>query len=272
MTQDAILDRVRKLLRLAGNNPNPEEAATAAAKAQALIDAHHLSRALLDLDPQGRPGGAPAEEPIEDLGRAPLDPDGRRSRVRVTLASVVARANACRVYLSGGGVCLIGRPSDAETVRYLYAWLRAEVDRLTRAHGRGLGTVWRNNFGLGVVDTVARKLREQREAQRAQARAEAEADDARTRAALAASSAGPLFADVVPAGALVRVNAALAALDDRGPAVDAWTQQHMTLRAGRGGGGRTDYGARQAGRQAGESINVGGGGRRLTAGAARLRA
>ncbi len=33
-------------------------------------------------------------------------------------------ANGCRIYISGGDIALVGRPSDAETVRYLYAYLK----------------------------------------------------------------------------------------------------------------------------------------------------
>ena len=69
----SIVDKVRKLLRLA-ESPNANEAALAAAKAQELIDAHNLSAALLAYDE----GSAQPNEPIEDFERkgAPLYREG----------------------------------------------------------------------------------------------------------------------------------------------------------------------------------------------------
>jgi len=247
MTQAEVLDKVRKLLRLSTSS-NPHEAANAAAKAQALIDAHHLSDALLSLS-----GEAPAqpEEPVEDMGRygadAALAGAARRARWTVQLASDVARANGCRIYLMGGAVHLVGRRSDAETVRYLYAYLAREIDRLALAAGRGLGRTWGNNFRLGAVESVGRRLREHKE------RSQREAREAAPNAA-----------------ALVLVNQALATIQARGASVQSWMDTHMKLRKSRGGsGGRWDGSARAAGREAGNGIALGGGAR-LGSGSARL--
>ena len=156
----AIIDKVRKLLRLA-ESPNANEAAAAAAKAQSLIDEHNLNAALLSLD------GAETEpdEPIENFGRkdAPLDGGKQNDTWRWRLASTVMYANACRGYVNGGSIHIVGRPSDVETVRYLYAYLKAEVAQLTDRDGKGCGRTWRNNYRMGVIDTISRKMREERE-------------------------------------------------------------------------------------------------------------
>ena len=44
---DKLYQRVQKLLALAGHNPSSHEAASAAAKAQSLIDDHKLDLAIL---------------------------------------------------------------------------------------------------------------------------------------------------------------------------------------------------------------------------------
>jgi hypothetical protein len=249
MTDTTILDKVRKLLRLAGNNPNAEEAASAAAKAQGMIDAHKLSAAMLELD---EPARAVPDEPVADYGAEPLGDFGRDGGARVRLASTIARANACRIYMRNGrSICLVGRASDCETVRYLYAWLVGEMERLADRHGHGLGRVYRANFKLGVVDTLHRRLRATRDADTATARETARA------------TGNP--------GAMVRLDMALANLETRAATVDTWMKSNMRLTAGRVSGGRFHSGARDAGRAAGESIRLSGGAR-LGSGAARLRA
>lgn len=45
------------------------------------------------------------------------------------------------------------RHRDA-TVRYLYAWLSAEIARLCDVHGKGRGRTWRHSFCLGAVSAI----------------------------------------------------------------------------------------------------------------------
>lgn len=228
----AIIDKVRKLLKLA-ESPNANEAALAAAKAQQLVDEHNLSAALLALD------GAEAvpDEPIEDFESkgAPLETSRRHPRWRTQLAGTIARANGCRIYINGEHIALVGRPSDADTVRYLFSYLAREVERLCAKEGVGCGTSWRNNFRLGVVYAIMEKLREERERF---------AKDARSQA-----SNGT---------ALMRVNTALARVEQRGMDTAAWMKANLKL-VSRGGGGHSyDRGALEAGKRAGNSIQIGG--------------
>lgn len=229
-----VIDKVRKLLRLA-ESPNANEAAAAAAKAQSLIDEHNLSTALLALD--GAENTQPDEE-IEDFGAkgAPLDAQPVLHRWRATLAGTIARANSCRIYNNHGSLALVGRPSDAETVRYLFAYLAREVERLCEKDGRGCGRTWRNNYRLGVVDTIMRKLHAERVRFKEEQRK------------LAGAS--------MDSQALVRLNQALVKVEKRGDDVQAWIKQNLKLVAGSGSSGRYNGGAREAGRKAGESIRI----------------
>jgi hypothetical protein len=234
MTEANIISKVQKLLRLSTSS-NAHEAALAAAKAQELIDQHNLQSALLELE-SAAPRNGLDDEPIEkfEADRA-LDRPVRLDRWRAYLAQVVGKANGCSIYLSGGAIALVGRPSDAETVRYLYAYLAREVERLTTEQGKGCGKTWRNNFRNGVVDTIARKLDEQH------AKFEREA-----RASVADNSM-----------ALVRVNQALATVEAKRTSVETWVKTNMKLRSTRSSS-TLDRGARASGRAAGESISVGG--------------
>jgi hypothetical protein len=229
MTVENIITRVQKLLRLSQANSNAEEAASAAAKAQELIDQHNLTTAMLALD-----GAEPeVDEPIYDFFKAgsPLDTQKTQQRWRGVLALHIAKMNSCRVYWSGASLALVGRPSDADTVRYLYGYLAYEVERLAATQA-GMGRTWRNNFRLGVVDTIAEKLKAQHTRFVETARLET-------------------------GTALVRVDRALAKIEQRGSSVDAWLKANLKLRGGEKRGARGDQSARAAGRQAGKSISIG---------------
>lgn len=248
MTIENVLDKVRKLLRLSTSS-NANEAALAAAKAQELIDRHNLSAAMLALE-NAEPVRGMDDEPIRDWRESALDSGKVLDRWRGYLASTIAGANACKAYGSGGDLFLVGRASDVETVRYMYGWIVREVERLTTAVGNGMGRTWRNNFRLGVVDTVARKIREQREKFEHDVRTEAKQADE--------GAANPQ--------ALMRVNQGLSRVFERKLEVAKWVKANMHLRS-TSGSSRSDAGARQAGRKAGESINIGGARRGLTSAA-----
>lgn len=252
MTDSVVLAKVQKLLRLATSS-NANEAALAAAKAQELIDKHQLAATLLAMDAV-EPMKGLDDEPIIDFEKAgaPLDAAKKLDRWRGSLASAVARSNACRIYYSGSEIGLVGRPSDAETVRYLYGYLSREVERLATESGQGMGRTWRNNFRLGVVETIHKKLYEQRRKFESETRAEARA---------AGSTA------------LARIDRALATIDKRGESVDAWVKSNLKLYA-RGGGSGSQYNAsaREAGRRAGHSIAISGARGSLASAARKLTA
>lgn len=251
MTDAVILSKVQKLLRLATSS-NANESALAAAKAQELIDKHQLAAALLALD-SAEPTKGLDDEPIVDFEQAgaPLYASKKLDRWRGGLASVIARQNGCRIYFSGSDIALVGRPSDAETVRYLYGYLSREVERLATEQGQGMGRTWRNNFRLGVVDTISNKLHEQRRTFESEARS------------LARAESGT---------ALMRVDRALANIDRRGESVKDWMKSNLKLRAGSGSGSAYNHNARQAGRKAGQSVSVGGSRGSLTSAARKLNA
>ena len=229
MSTDKIIDKVKKLLRLSTSD-NPNEAALAAAMAQKLIDQHQLDTALLALD------GVEAEtnEEIEDFGGRGAWLDEKNATWKGRLGLVIAHLNGCQVYVHSGRLSIIGRPSDVDTVRYLYGYLTYEVNRLANQAGKGCGRVWNNNYRLGVVDTIKSKLREQSQKFK---------DEARQ--AVGSNSQ-----------ALVRVDQALAKIDSRSKEAAAWGKLHLNLRSRSCGRSQADAGARNAGREAGKSITI----------------
>lgn len=233
------LDQVRKLLELSKDNANVNEASAAAAQAQRLMSKHSITEAMLDVSP----------DEDEDIEVDTLHKHGSNSLPswKGQLGVVMAEVNQCVCYRSGSELRIIGRPSDANTVRYLFSYVVREVDRLTKQESnlRGNpGRTWCNNFRLGAVTEINRRLREAEKEARASMKQEADASDT-----------------MGTGVALVRVNNALQKLDDRSAAAQQYGKKKLKLRSGGRSSSRFDAGARAAGKRAGASINLNGGGR-----------
>lgn len=230
MTHEHVVAKVAKLLRLAEGTSNPNEAAVAAAAAQRLMDEHRISKAEV--------GSADnADESIAVAG----DPLWSRKGTLPTwvgyLASVMARANDCRTYVARGRgfdlkgrrftrthLNIVGRESDVQVARYMFAYCMREIERLAKkASRRGeiSGRTGFNNFRVGAIDALYEKLRKQKAASRA-----------------TASST-----------ALVR-------LDNRSKDVERYMDANLKLRSGGRRSITLDRSARSAGVAAGRSISV----------------
>lgn len=155
MHDEAIVDRVRKLLALAGS-PNVHEAAVAAARAQALIAAHRLEGWLAAGDPDVE------DEPIEDARDAPLEVSRRLRKWKVALACALADVNGCVAYTAqhpdGEAIIVVGRATDREAVRALWDGLVRRVEWLSATHGAGRSKRWHEGFRIGAVQTIAERL------------------------------------------------------------------------------------------------------------------
>lgn len=232
MADPKTIDRIQKLLRLAESS-NVHEAATAAAHAQELMERHRIDLASIRSD----------ADAIEDHGDRPLVACARPPRWRVLLASAVAEASGCRVYLRRTEalreVVIVGTRDDAAHVVTLDAHLSAEVERLTRRLGRGQGRRWCTSFRLGAVTMLALRLREARARARAQARHDAEAHRATGESA-----------------ALVRIDTALRRLDEREARVEAFMRERLRLRRGPRRTVRPDIDAYAQGRFAARSVDI----------------
>jgi hypothetical protein len=244
MSHDEALEKVRKLLRLA-ESPNVHEAVLAAGRAQEIMERFKIESLSVESKDSQLP-----EEPIRDFDIDPLDANYATWKSRLAVA--LARENQCKVY-SGQhaygkrNVSLIGRATDVSTVRYLYAYLIREINRLSDRDCAGCGRTYYNNFRLGAVQEISDRLQQQRKATREKMRVEASlnADNSR---------------------ALIVLDSALAKLDKRRDDVELWTKTHLSLRCGSGSRITFNGSARDAGRRAGREINLNRG-KGITAGA-----
>ena len=243
MTREEAIQKAMKLLALSKSD-NVHEAASAAARAQEILSRYEIDAAMLN-DTSTEP-----DEAIENFMHkgSPLDDLGNRAATwKSGLANIVAKANQCRVYLDGGLVAIVGRPSAVETVRYLYGMLVSETEKLTAKNGVGCGRTWRNNYRLGVIVAIKEKF---------------------------AASAVKVIEEVRAENpnALVRVESALETIKAREAAVDEFLKSSVKLRKISRGGARGDKGAYEQGKSDGRTINVnsargalGGAGNKLTA-------
>jgi len=237
-----ILAKIKKLLNLA-NAPSATEgeAAAAAGRAQALMTKYQIEDAMLDLEEN-------KEEPenIRDW-EDPLDSSNRLPSWRAQLAMAIAAVNSCKIYRNGPHLKIIGEQRDAQSVRYMYAFLTREITKLSMKYA-GNGRTWTNNWRHGVVDTLRMRLRE------AQKKAMEE-----------------LYQEHHSTGtSLMVLDNAVAVVERRKAAVEVIGQK-LGLRSRGGSKFWGDSGARAQGRQDGKRINLGGGGARIGGGTRRLK-
>lgn len=219
MPDPTLLDRVRKLLALAGS-PNAHEAAAAAARAQALITQHRLEAWVeaveeVEVDP----------DPITGGQDAPLEVGRRVRKWKVALASALADANGCVAWIwaraGEEAICVIGRKRDQDVVRVLWEALLKRIEWASATAGPGRDRAWHEAFRIGAADAIAERL----------AVTETEAREAFT------------------TGALARIDHRAAAHAD---ALDRYVAEHIG--SGKGRALRVNARAYEGGRKAGAEM------------------
>lgn len=242
--RDDVITKIKKLLKLAESS-NVNEAASAAAMAQSLMDRFEIEAACLEAEAPK----AENMEPVETFGE--FETGGRVENWRGNLLNALATANGCQCYKTRvvgrqTDLRVIGRKTDAQTVRYLYAAMAAVVEGLALGQ-RGEGRQFIASFKAGAASTIAQRIRDAKEA---------------TKAAV--------YQEAAQAGtsALMRVDNAVAVLAARDAALRRFVAG-MNLRGG--GKARVSHGdGYRAGQEAGRTANIGSGARPLGGGRTQL--
>ena len=153
---DKVLDKVRKLLALAGNNPSEKEAQAAALKAQKLIAQYNL---VLSQDC--------GEKFIYKLVQAV---HSNNEGYRKPLAVAIAENFRCKAIMVGNMVNFFGRDADAEacaaTFNYLYRVshnIGLKMEREARKRGESTHGV-ANSYWRGFITGIKDALGEQSKA------------------------------------------------------------------------------------------------------------
>ena len=156
---DKVIDQIRKLLALAGNNPCEQEAISAALKAQAMMAKYNID--IADVEDE-----APkAEEMAESFC---VYADGHTmTNWKLHLAGILAKNFRVKTYIKGNAVAFFGHKTDtqiaAEVFRYLTkAGNKLAVKAYNEAKKEGLNTRGvMNSYLLGFIKGVADVLEKQ---------------------------------------------------------------------------------------------------------------
>ncbi len=152
-----IIDRIRKLFRLAENQGATEgEASSALAKANELLLRYNLTADRVAAE-KGDDRPAQVESDSLDLGR--------RISWKHRLAVVLARYNFCSPYTFGSNLVFVGRATNVAVTREMFTYIAPQVERLavdvwqssgrfTGVHGR----TWNTNFYRGITFRIGERL------------------------------------------------------------------------------------------------------------------
>ena len=157
---EKIVERVRKLLALAKNNPNEQEAASAAAKAQELLEAYNLEMS--------------DTHETKVAQRADKKRDGGLYKWQRNIWNGVARLNFCHYIsirgLSAGSVYehrVIGSHANVLTTELMAQYLQDTVERLAQNwayqnHYKSVFVKESIAYREGMADRICDKLWERR--------------------------------------------------------------------------------------------------------------
>lgn len=173
-TREQVIDKIKKLLSLSGNNPSEKEATAAALKAQALIARYNIEE--FELSEEG-------DKPISIMSGV-----GQHKSWRIYLAQTIADNFRCKMYLSSStasyrswsgrkctrtesqDVVFFGYSMDAEAAKLTYESLykignrlaNREANRARKEYGYADGVY--NSFANGFVRGVREELEVQAQA------------------------------------------------------------------------------------------------------------
>lgn len=150
MSNQKVIEKVKKLLSLHNNNTSLNEATNAYNVAQKLLAEHRLSMADVQ--------NASTEEEIKEWGGEPLYSGRRRINWKSKLATAVCRNNGCDAIFYGGDIRVVGRKSDFEIVKWLYDSISNQIESLAKTQCKGMGKGYSNDFKLGAVSRVSERL------------------------------------------------------------------------------------------------------------------
>jgi hypothetical protein len=159
----SMIEKIKKLLALSQSS-NANEAAVAAAAAQRLMAQHQIAEAELGGEVEEK-----AAKEVDPLFEAKTLPGWLNM-----LSAGLCRQNSVFVWVHKRAdgksyVCICGRPSDVANVRFLFAYLRSEIERLVQVECRGKGRSIMDSYRKGAVVGAIEAMDAAREEVRAQA-------------------------------------------------------------------------------------------------------
>lgn len=140
--REKMIEKVKKMMALAQNNPSQEEALAAALQAQKLMAKYNIHEEDISL-----------EEVKEEIGSVQTEQkhDSSLHKWRVQLALVVGKNFRCKVYKNGQDIVFRGYKADADLANDVYLMLYLIGDKLgSKAYKEAL----KQGSGKGVYNSV----------------------------------------------------------------------------------------------------------------------
>lgn len=153
-----IIKKIHDLMRLS-SSANENEAAAAFAKAQELLTKHRITMASVE--------DAVSKENAPSITGTVIEQGKRVITWKTNLLHVICKLNGCFDYIWHGtdkvGVNINGFENDVEIVKYMYESISQQIEFLAakaRELKLGDGKTFYNNYKLGIVSAVNRRLTE----------------------------------------------------------------------------------------------------------------
>lgn len=233
--REDILRKVQSLLdKEHASGTTAEEVAAAIAMATRLLEREGLTRAALEIEQHT------AEESVKIANDPLWNSPQRRSSWRMQVANVLTDHFGCFYFTRASSIMIVGKPSNIDTVRYLFAYCCNEIDLLTKEHCAGEGKTYANNFRIGCADAIDSAIKREKMSER-----QACKDAAGT------------------SNALVLVNSAIARLDNERADSEKFAYSKLNFGASKAMPMSSDANARQHGQSAGSSIYPGSNGKAI---------
>jgi hypothetical protein len=154
-----LIEKLKKLLALAGNNPSQAEAELAMAKAQALALEHGIDIALAYIK---------EEEEDTDILMDKVDMGKRLPTVNTYVSTILCKFFNVKIILSGGryngrSLVYIGSREAIDTAKYVYTWLSDTMVRCWHNYyhnANGISLDHKQSYLLGFYRGLDNKLQQ----------------------------------------------------------------------------------------------------------------
>lgn len=153
---DKIIERLKKLLALAGYNPSQAEAEAAMAKAQAVAIEHGIDLAMI---------GENQSESETKIIREDMEFGQRLPTVNTYVCNILIDFFNVKIIVSGGRyngrkLIFVGKRDDIHTAKYIYSWLADTMVRCWHNYQRSTGAVvaHKQSYLFGFSNGLSNKL------------------------------------------------------------------------------------------------------------------
>lgn len=157
---ETILEKIRKVAGYTTSS-NPNEAAVAAAKLSAMLLKYNLDASQI-----------PHKAKDTNQFKRETSIYKMLPEWHIDLAIAVAKANLCKVVISGSNLVWLGREHNLEVAKYIFDYVRGDLERLAELFWYAVkfaasgdptmklphGRVWKQGFYRGAVDAIRTRL------------------------------------------------------------------------------------------------------------------